>query len=113
MQGQAIKPARHLRPGDELQVERGYLNAHYRVRAMLEQRVGAKLVSTYLEDLTSDEARDKARLLEEQNRPLSAQTSGNGRPTKKDRREREQWPEQEGNLPDPEELERLWKKAIR
>lgn len=112
VQGQSIKPARNLRVGDELLVERGYLTAHYRVRGLLEQRVGAKLVGTYLEDLTSEEALEKARLLEEQNRPLSQPAQGKGRPTKRDRRQMDELTGLgEGPL-DAEDLKALWKKAI-
>lgn len=112
VQGQSIKPARNLRAGDELHVERGYLMAHFRVRALLEQRVGAKLVGAYLEDLTTDEEREKARLLAEQNRPLAHPANGKGRPTKKDRRQMEEWSEAEAGPLDLQELKAIWKKAI-
>ena len=114
IQGHPIKPARNLRVGDELHVERDYLTAHYRIRALLDQRVGAKLVNDYLEDLTTEEEREKAKLLALQNRPLVRQSDGKGRPTKKDRREREQMADLEAEpLETPEDLAELWKKAIR
>lgn len=112
VQGQAVKPSRNLRVGDELHVERGYLTAHYRVLALLEHRLGAKLVPSYLEDLTTDEERERAKQLAEQNRPLPGATPGKGRPTKKDRRQFEEW----ANLdlsPGPDEAEKMWKRAIR
>jgi ribosome-associated heat shock protein Hsp15 len=111
VQGRPIKPARNLRVGDELHVERGYLSAHYRVRAVLIQRVSAKLVSSYLEDLTTDEEREKARQLAVQNRP-SSEPTGKGRPTKKNRREMEQIADFD-SLVDPDEVKELWKQAIR
>ena len=50
--GQHIKPARELRPGDVLEVQRGELKLTVQVVDFPASRVGAPLVSKYLEDLT-------------------------------------------------------------
>jgi ribosome-associated heat shock protein Hsp15 len=114
IQGNAIKPGRNLRVGDELQVQRGYLTAHYRVRAVPCQRVGAKLVDFFLEDLTTAEEREKAKQLAEQNRLVPAQSGAKGRrPTKKERRQMEELAGLDQSPVEPQELEEIWKKAIR
>ena len=86
--GQRVKPARQVRPGDELTVTRGDLEMTVAVRGILTRRVGAKDVPAYLEDRTPEEVRQAAaearRLLR-----LGAidREEGAGRPTKRERRE--------------------------
>lgn len=50
--GKALKPAYKLKVGDELQVERGDLDLVIRVLDFPEKRVGAPLVSQFMENLT-------------------------------------------------------------
>ena len=59
------------------------------VEALIEKRTSAPLVAKYLKDLTTPEAYQKAK---EQKLPISARSKGGkglGRPTKKQRRELE------------------------
>lgn len=86
--GQKGKPARQVRIGDRLRVNRGQLVQEVEVRATLDKRVGAKLVPVYLIDHTSEEEYERAAAIRRENRlgsPL--REAGSGRPTKKDRRE--------------------------
>lgn len=55
LSGSAIKPARDLKPGDLLEVERGEMKFILRVLDFPGHRVGAALVSRYLENLTPEE----------------------------------------------------------
>jgi ribosome-associated heat shock protein Hsp15 len=80
-----VKPARAIRPGDILTVVGGGLVRTLRVRASIEQRVGAALVPEVFEDLTPPEEFARAREARQQH-SASAPRSG-GRPTKRDRRQ--------------------------
>lgn len=85
MNGVEIKPSRTFHIGDVFTVRKGPATFTYRILALCENRVGAKLVSNYLEDITSPEQREIIELAR-----LAAQSGrdrGTGRPTKKDRRE--------------------------
>lgn len=53
--GKAIKPARDLKPGEEVEVERGDLKLILRVLACPEQRLSAAHVAQFMENLTPPE----------------------------------------------------------
>lgn len=79
-----------MRAGDEFEVECGGLCRQVRVIAPLAKRVGAKLVPESMEDFTSEEVLAAARKeveLRRANRIVVE--SGEGRPTKRHRREME------------------------
>jgi ribosome-associated heat shock protein Hsp15 len=82
--GHPCKPARSVRPGDLIQALAGEINRTVKVVAVLENRIGAKLVSRYLEDLTppSEYEKQKEKIVA----PIGRRPKGAGRPTKKDRR---------------------------
>ena len=84
--GYSVKPSRDVRAGEEITVFAGRLLRTVKVLALLDQRVGAKLVSQFLEDLTPPEA--YARAQEEARVRFS---TGIGRPTKKQRRQLERF----------------------
>lgn len=58
--GQKAKPSRVLRVDDVLEVQRGDLRLRVRVIDFPDNRVGAKLVAGYLENLTPEEWIQKA-----------------------------------------------------
>lgn len=90
--GDAVKPSRETRPGEEFAIKQEFFTRSVRVKALLEKRVGAKLVGDYMEDLTPPAELAKARALREQNKlaaPVFA--PGFGRPTKAQRRALEAW----------------------
>ncbi len=94
IQGQPIKPARPVHVGETITAVTGEITRTIKVLALLERRVGAKLVPTYLEDLTPPAEYAKPRLPNFQ--PVALRPKGAGRPTKKDRRQMENlW--REGN----------------
>jgi len=82
--GHPCKPARTVRVGDVLNAFAAEIQRTVKVLGVLENRVGAKLVAQYLEDLTPAAEYEKAR--EKQFTPAGIRPKGAGRPTKKERR---------------------------
>jgi ribosome-associated heat shock protein Hsp15 len=82
--GQAVKPSRHVREGDIISLRRPPAVLTYRVRGLVENRQPAREVNNYLEDLTPGEERQKA--LHHNIGVFSRRDRGSGRPTKKERR---------------------------
>ena len=82
--GEIVKPSREVYAGDNLIVRKNQINYQLKVLDVPPSRVGAKLVSLYVEDNTPPEAFEQAEL-----QKLSQdyyRQKGEGRPTKKDRR---------------------------
>lgn len=82
--GLPAKPARTVHPGDLITAGIGEMTRTVKVIALLEARVGAKLVSQFLEDLTPPEEFERQR--EKTFAPVGLRPKGAGRPTKRDRR---------------------------
>ncbi|KAA6302345.1 MAG: Heat shock protein 15 [Candidatus Ordinivivax streblomastigis] len=79
-----VKPSRMIKAGDVVQVRKPPLTYSFKVMDLTVNRVGAKLVSNYLENITSPE---QYALLElQQISGFIDRARGTGRPTKKDRR---------------------------
>ncbi len=85
IQGQTVKPARDVRIGELITAETGDIKRTVKVVALLERRVGAKMVPQYLEDLTPASEYEKPRIRDLN--PVGLRSKGTGRPTKKERRE--------------------------
>ena len=83
--GVAVKPSRPVKVGNTIEVRKGSVQYIYKVKALLENRVGARLVPEYAENLTPQSELDKLRA------PVETfflkRDRGLGRPTKKDRRD--------------------------
>ena len=69
--GHAVKPARVVLPGDVVTAKVGGIMRMIKAVALVERRVGAKMLERYIEDLTP---------------PQLSHSRGGGRPTKRDRR---------------------------
>lgn len=82
----SVKPAREVRVGDIIQARIGRVNRTIKVLALLERRIGAKLVPNHLEDLTPRKEFEKAREAAA-SEGVPARPKGTGRPTKKQRRQ--------------------------
>jgi ribosome-associated heat shock protein Hsp15 len=78
--GEPVKPSRSVRIGEIVTLPTGHINRTVKVVGPLEQRVGAKLVPNYMEDLTP---------ASEYLKPRESAAAGAGRPTKKQRRQME------------------------
>jgi ribosome-associated heat shock protein Hsp15 len=80
-----VKPSREVYPTDEINVRINQVNYRMTVLDLPKSRVGAKLVDQYRQDTTSKsefEAKELLKLAKEHYRK-----KGEGRPTKKDRRD--------------------------
>ena len=86
--GVNAKPSKFIKSGDIIQVRKGMVNFTYKVIHPLGNRVGAKLVPDYAENLTPEE--EVAKLKAPVESFFVHRDRGAGRPTKKDRREMEE-----------------------
>ena len=80
-----VKPSRILKVGDIVKVRKSPVIYSYKVLQLAEKRMGAKLVSDFMEDVTPPE---NLEILDVQ-RSMSwfRRDRGTGRPTKKERRD--------------------------
>ena len=83
--GIPLKPSRMIKKGDIFLFKENQILRTYKVKEVLDNRVGAKLVSNYLEELTPKEELERLELLKI-TQPV-VRDRGTGRPTKKDRRD--------------------------
>ena len=83
--GQIAKPSAKVRVGDTITARNKSFTRIFEVKALLEQRVGAALVSDYAEDKTPESEYEKVR--EQRVNARVFRHEGGGRPTKKDRRD--------------------------
>jgi ribosome-associated heat shock protein Hsp15 len=81
---QRVKPSRDVRVGETLTAKTGLVKRTVKVLGSPPSRIGAKLVSEFLEDLTPASEYEKAR--EFKPAPQFSWSKGIGRPTKKARR---------------------------
>jgi ribosome-associated heat shock protein Hsp15 len=79
------KPATKIAPGDIVEARRRDRTIVYKVVEVVEKRVSAKLVATYVEDL-SPPAPDRPRVGGPRTAAAGLREDGAGRPTKRDRR---------------------------
>lgn len=87
--GTTVKPSRMVKVGDVIQVRKPPVTFSFKVLDLIENRVGAKLVHLYLENVTTPEQYE----ILEMNKisGFVNRAKGLGRPTKKDRRDLEQF----------------------
>ena len=85
LKGERIKPSRIIKEGDAIEVRKSPITYTFRILKAIENRVGAKLVPEILENITPPE---QYQLLE-MNRisGFIDRARGTGRPTKKERRQ--------------------------
>ncbi len=79
------KAARDVRIGDLLNVQSVEFRRKVRVVGMVDKRVGAAAVPQFMEDLTPPE--EFTRKSDPNFRPINLRPKGSGRPTKKERRQ--------------------------
>ncbi len=83
--GAQAKPSRMVKPGDVIQVKTQPITYSFKVLQAIEKRVGAKLVPEMMENVTTS---DQYELLEMSKiSGFVGRAKGTGRPTKKDRRD--------------------------
>ena len=89
VEGVSVKPSRMIKPGDVVSVRKPPVTYVFRALAVTENRIGAKLVPQYVENITPPEELEILEL-----NKISGfvnRAKGLGRPTKKERRELEQF----------------------
>jgi len=80
-----VKPSRVIKMGDIVQIKKAPVTYSFKVLGLIEKRVGPKLVSEFMVDVTTKE---ELEILEMQKHMLTLQRDrGTGRPTKKERRD--------------------------
>lgn len=89
MNGVELKPSRVFHIGDIFTVRKGPITYTYRILQLSANRLGAKMVADYIEDITPKEQLEILELA--RFAAQSGRDRGTGRPTKKDRREIEQF----------------------
>ena len=85
MGGVPVKPSRTIREGDVIEVRKPPITYTFRVKATTQNRLGAKLVPDYLENLTPQSQYDLLEMTRISG--FVDRRKGLGRPTKRDSRE--------------------------
>lgn len=93
--GANVKPSREVYPTDQLTVRKNQIDYKLEVLDLPPSRVGAKLVNLYINDITPKETFEKLELLKYSRDYYRKR--GTGRPTKKDRRDIDDWFDTPGN----------------
>lgn len=84
IEGEELKPSREVKKEMIISIRTGPVQKTVKVLELLQNRVGAKLVHNYMEDLTPEEEYAKFEMIKKQ--PFFRK-KGLGRPTKKERRD--------------------------
>jgi len=80
-----VKPSKEIHPNDVISVRKPPITYKFRVKGVPKNRIGAKLVSEYLENITPQ---DELQKLDPNFMAFyGSRDRGTGRPTKKERRE--------------------------
>ncbi len=85
LNGEGIKPAREVKIGDTVEIIKHNAVFSFKIKDLLSNRVGAKLVENYIIDVTAPEEVEKFKLYQTSQRVY--RDYGTGKPSKKDRRD--------------------------
>ncbi|MDA9679543.1 S4 domain-containing protein [Flavobacteriaceae bacterium] len=88
-----VKPSREVLIGDKVKIRKSQIWQELLVMDIPKSRLGAKLVDIYRQNITPDDAFDNANFQSLSKGPK--RDKGSGRPTKKDRREMDDFIEDE------------------
>ncbi len=91
LNGTNVKPSKDVFSGEKLTIRKNQINYEILVLGTPKNRVGAKLVDLYRKDITPKEAFDNQELLKYSKDYY--RKKGAGRPTKKDRRDIDEYTE--------------------
>ena len=89
LNGLPIKPSHEISEGEIYELNIEQVHRTVQVKALLANRVGAKLVENYLTDLTPQEEYERIQMARQYS--FEKRDRGAGRPTKRDRREIEEF----------------------
>ena len=90
--GVAVKPSRTVKPGDVVQVRKPPVTYSFKVLAVTQHRLGAKLVPDYMENVTPRSQLDLLDVVKISG--FIDRRKGLGRPTKREGRELQEFTEQ-------------------
>jgi len=82
---QPVKASRNIKMGDIITIRKGAFTMQFEVLRLTESRLPAKLVADFCKDITPEEEIEKIKLHSIETRAYRKR--GEGRPTKRDRRE--------------------------
>ena len=85
LNGMPVKPSHEISEGEIYELSIEQMHRTVQVKALLSNRVGAKLVAEYLTDLTPPEEYERLQMARQYS--FEKRDRGTGRPTKRDRRE--------------------------
>lgn len=103
--GQVVKSSREVREGDVIQIRKNQIDYKIKVLQIPKSRLGAKLVPLHIVDMTDKEQYELLKM-----RKLSQdyyRQKGEGRPTKKDRRDMDDFMEND-DFQDDEDWEEFF-----
>lgn len=80
-----VKPSRSVHPGEVVRVRKSQIKRSFKILELAEKRMSAKLTQDFLEDVTPPEELEIEEM--QKNMRWIERDRGTGRPTKKDRRE--------------------------
>lgn len=89
----SVKPSKLVFSGEKIMVRKNQINYEFIIIDIPANRIGAKLVDLYRKDITDKDQFDKLELLKYSKDYY--RKKGTGRPTKKDRRELEDYQDEE------------------
>ena len=89
LNGLPVTPSHEISEGEIYELNRSQVHRTVLVKAILANRVGAKLVENYLTDLTPQEEYERIQMARQYS--FEKRDRGAGRPTKRDRREIEEF----------------------
>lgn len=96
LDGANVKPSKEVYSGEKLTIRKNQINYEILVLDIPPNRVGAKLVDLYRRDVTPKEAFDQQEVLKYARDHY--RKKGTGRPTKKDRRDIDNYNEEEPGI---------------
>lgn len=86
-----IRPSKEVKVGDVVTVIVHTAHLSYKIVDLLDRRIGAKLVENYIREITPQEELEKLRVYREAQKVY--RHHGTGKPTKKDRRDLDEFME--------------------
>ena len=101
--GQTLKPARMIKVGDVIGIRRAPITYSFEVLALTERRMGAKLVPEFMKDVTPQAQLELLELSKISG--FTDRARGTGRPTKKDRRDLDEFTDDYSFFDDWDEID--------
>ena len=85
------KPSKEVRLGDIIKLKKSSYYRSLKIKTLLDKRVGASKIEDYIEDITPPEEIEKEREHNQNRKFFNLSTAHKGRPSKKQRRDLEEF----------------------